>query len=66
MTGRPSPLKGIQTGRTSPNKGKIMSKEQYSKCKDTMFKKGITPANKISITIEMTEDIKKGMSRRKL
>ena len=36
-------------GQTSYNKGKKMSKEQYEKSKNTMFKKGNIPANRKEI-----------------
>ena len=35
----------FQKGHKPPNKGKSMSREQYEKCKATMFKKGHVPAN---------------------
>ena len=35
----------IKKGNVPYNKGKKMSKEQYNKCKNTMFKKGNVPAN---------------------
>lgn len=35
----------IKKGNVPFNKGKKMSKEQYNKCKNTMFKKGNIPAN---------------------
>lgn len=35
----------IKKGNIPFNKGKKMSKEQYNKCKNTMFKKGNIPAN---------------------
>lgn len=43
-------------GRVPPNKGKKMSKKQYEKCKETMFKKGSTPWNK---GVPMSEETRK-------
>ena len=39
----------FQKGSTPANKGKPMSKEQYEKCKATMFKKGSVPANHMEV-----------------
>lgn len=36
-------------GHVPANKGKPMSKEQYEKCKATMFKKGHVPANHMEV-----------------
>lgn len=43
-------------GGTSHNKGKKMSKEQYEKCKGTMFSKGHAPHNKLPVGAEVTRD----------
>lgn len=39
----------FEKGHTLANKGKPMSKEQYEKCKATMFQKGDVPANHMEV-----------------
>lgn len=39
----------FEKGHTPANKGKPMSKEQYEKCKATMFQKGDVPANHMEV-----------------
>lgn len=39
----------FQPGQEPPNKGKQMSREQYEKCKATMFKKGQIPKNHMEV-----------------
>lgn len=39
----------FRPGQEPPNKGKPMSREQYEKCKATMFKKGQVPKNHMEV-----------------
>ena len=39
----------FQPGHTPANKGKPMSPEQYERCKETMFKKGQVPPNRLNV-----------------
>lgn len=45
----------FQKGQVSWNKGRKMSKEQYEKCKSTMFKKGNIPSNRAKIGDERVD-----------